>query len=175
MKTIEILAVGLRLVGIYGILKGIQNAAMAYSSFPDYHAQFPDDNLYYFVSIGFVLAYFIGSAVLIAFPVPLARLLTPRTEKKDSNPLPIAGNFQSAALSVLGIYIVAHSLPMLFQHGLLAWQAFSMPEIYNERSARSQLVYTASRAIELSIGLYLSLQSAALVGLIHKIRALGMR
>ena len=175
MKTIEILSVGLRLVGIYGILKGIQSLAMAYGSLPMYQSQFPDDNSYYFVAGGFVLVYFIAAIILIIFPVRLARLLTPRTEEPSVEVVHNAKGFQAAALSILGVYVVAYSLPMVFQHSVLAWQAFAMPEFYNDTAGLEHLVYTVSRAIELSIGLYLFLQSRALVNLVYKLRGLGAK
>lgn len=175
MKTIEVLSVGLRLVGIYGVLKGIHNIAMTYSSLFMYQAQFPDDNSYYFVAVGFVVAYFTAALVLIIFPVRIARFLTP---KSDGPPLENSlqgSDFQVGALIILGIYMVANSLPMVFQNGVLAWQAFAMPEHHNNTGGRVHLIYTLSRAIELSIGIYLCLQSKGLVNLIYKIRELGAK
>ncbi len=175
MKTIEILSVGLRLVGIYGILKGIQNIAMAYSSLPMYQAQFPNDNSYYFIAGGFVVAYFTVALILIIFPVRVARILAPKSDDAPLESSLQGSDFHVGALSVLGVYIVAYSLPMVFQNGVLAWQAFAMPEYHNDTAGRERLIYTVSRAIELSVGLYLCLQSKGLVNLIYKIRALGAK
>jgi len=175
MKTVDILSVGLRVIGIYGLLKGIQNVAMVSASSAVYRTQFPDDNSYYFVAGGFIIAYFIASFVLILFPVKIARILMSAETGLSSEAALKSREFQAVALSILGVYVVAYSLPMVLQNSAFAWQAFTMPEYYSDTAGREHVIYALARALELIIGLYLCLQSEGLVNLMYKLRGLGLK
>lgn len=174
MKTLELLALGLRLVGIYAFLKGIQNIALVSSQAPVYHTQDVDFTAYYWVSGALLTLYFAVALLLVVRPVWLARLLMPKVpERDDMTPDFSFGDMQMAALTVLGVYIVSYSLPQVVHNSALLWQATTMVEYYTEIQRRSHSFHLLARCIELGIGLYLCLQAKGLVNLLQRLRGRG--
>ncbi|WP_111641200.1 hypothetical protein [Marinimicrobium alkaliphilum] len=174
MKTVEFLALGLRLVGIYAFLKGIQNIALVFSQAPIYHAQNVDFTAYYLVSGILVALYFAVALLLVIRPVWLAQLLMPKVPvQEDATPDSSYSALQTAALTVLGVYIVSYSLPQVVHNLALFWQATTMVEYYSQIQRHNHGFHLLARCIELGIGIYLCLQAKGLVNLLQRLRGRG--
>lgn len=170
MTPLPLLALALRLLGIYGVFKGIQ---MLLSSFAALEmvtldsAGFPDRwHLYYAVLFG---AYFVLVLSLIAWPAALARALMPDMppSSQASAIAPVAGEFQVAAYAILGVGLIALALPSLAYNTVFLWQDQRGFAGTSRVSIRAMLIYDVLR---IAVGLLLCLQGRGIVRLLQRLR-----
>jgi hypothetical protein len=177
MKGIELLALGLRLVGIYGVLKGIQTVGIVLATLKQITMTMPDGN----ISIWYLafwlsgLLYILIVLLLIAFPAPLAKRLMPRGG--DHAPLIKinASEFQVIAFTILGVYVLSWAIPGLIQNVAILWNIARMDDFYTFDTYSAQVIRSVSTLLEVAIGVYLTLQAEGLSRLLMKIRGLGYR
>lgn len=177
MKSIEILALGVRVVGIIFVLQilgflaqGHTVMQMIYFFNQDMDARIPW--LMFYVVVG--LIWLVTSFVLIRYPVAVAYILLPRTGSDEPVFNGSIDDLTTAAFTVLGIYILTWAIPDLFQHAgsLLLIKSERMANLYDENYLHSTLVTGAITIVEIGIGVFLCLQAKGLGMLLRKFRSM---
>ncbi|MDQ2075171.1 hypothetical protein [Marinimicrobium sp. ABcell2] len=179
MKSIDILAIGIRIVGIVFILRLIQYLSDSYSSIYRWTLSSPEENLTYILVIyGTVgLAFSVICFILIKFPVTVSRWLLPKS--KDDEPVfnGSIDDLRIAAFTIIGVYILSWAIPDLFYNAsmLVKVQSEGLANLYSRDSTITYLIQGGITILEILIGLYLCLQAKGLNKLILKFRGLGAR
>jgi len=175
MNTIELLAVGIRLLGLYLLFKSLQFLASAYFSYHQVSLSMHDFNPF-MISGGYIvsaLLMFLCCGLFIKFPVTVADKLLPRVGKTDTELSGDAVQLQLAGFSLLGVYILSWAIPDLINNfALLAFIPNDDPS-YSSGSNPYDIINLAVTVVEVVIGLYLVLQSQGLVNLIKRLRYAG--
>lgn len=177
MKGIELLALGLRLVGIYGLLKGIQFISIAIGSVRQYSMMSPDENfsLWYGIFGVSLLLYFLAALALIVFPVQIAKKLMPRSDEQAPLTHIGAQELQVVAFTILGIYVLSWAIPDLVSRAAFLWNTVRMDDFYGPTAFSERVISTCVSVLQVGIGLYLCFQSEGLSRILMMIRGLGYR
>ena len=170
MNAMQIVVVGLRLLGVYvviQVLKTLTTGFQVYSQF----AAVPDVNFkllvaaYLFQALLFAAAAF----VLLKFPGLLARRLLKGSfdeiVAKGANP----SNLLDVGFCLMGVYILSWAVPDLIFNALEIYRQ-SNNEHYHQDQVSYLLVSEIVTLIEIGIGAYLALQSRGLRELLWRIR-----
>jgi hypothetical protein len=177
MKGIELLALGLRLVGIYGVLKGIQTVGVVLVTIKQITMTMPDEDLViWYLGFGVsALLYILVVLLLIIAPAAIANKLMPRGNEQA--PLIQVGAFdiQVIAFTVLGVYVLSWSIPGLIQNVVVLWNMTHADNFYNSDRYSGQVIRTVTTVIEMAIGIYLTFQASGLSRFLMMIRGLGYR
>lgn len=172
MKTIDVLAIGVRLLGLYFVMKLIQYLGSAYFSYHQMALSMPDFNPLiiaggYAISALIMLVF---CTLFIKFPATIAYKLLPRTDKDSTVLSGDAVQLQLAGFSLLGIYILSWAIPDLIHNSALLAVIPNYDGSYSMGKRPYDLINLGVTVIEIIIGLYLVLQAKGLVGLIDKLR-----
>ncbi|WP_041521878.1 hypothetical protein [Gilvimarinus agarilyticus] len=172
MKSIEILSLGLRLVGIYGILKGVQFIVLAYGSIQQITYTMEDESFIgWYLTFGFSVAvYFMVVYFLISKPTRVATKLLPASQDKDPIFKGSAQDIQIAGFTIIGVYILSYSVPELLRAIVLLWHASGETAFYGQNSQSQFLTELVVTLVQVCIGIYLCLQASGLSHLLYKIR-----
>ena len=175
MKSIEVLSLGLRLVGIYGILKGVQFIALAYGSIQQITYTMEDTSLLgWYLTFGFSIAvYFMVVYLLISNPTQVATKLLPASQKKEPLFKGSAQDIQIAGFTILGVYILSYSVPELLRAIVLLWHVSGATAFYEQNSQSQFVADLVITLVQVCIGIYLCLQASGLSHLLYKMRGLG--
>ena len=177
MKSIVILALGIRLVGIYFILKILQFVAHSYSSIQQWKYINPGESialsLTVFSVIGIILlilAYF-----LIKYPTIVAKWILPKPQSNEPVFNGSISDLNIAAFTILGVYILSWSIPDFFYNGSMIFYLnyTGVEDLYNNDSLNTHIINQVITVLEISIGLYLCLKAKGLYTLILRLRGLG--
>jgi hypothetical protein len=161
MKAIELLSIGLRLLGLYLIFSCIymlfvfsayfQQDEMGGSSAPSY--------------LPIVINCLIG-IVLIKFPLSISKWLLPNNIVIDDTVSVSAKNLQTCLICILGIYIMSMYIPEVIK---AIYQAYILTEM-NGSSIFSEIVNASlSPIVHLVIGIFLSLCGGKLSNFLWKL------
>ena len=175
MKTIDVLAIGIRLLGLYFVMKFIQYLGSAYVSYHQMSLSMPDFNPLIIVG-GYAISaivMLVFCALFIKFPAIIASKLLPRTNKDSAVLSGDAAQLQLAGFSLLGIYILSWAIPDLVHNSALLAVMPNYNPSYFISDRPYDLINFGVTVIEIVIGLYLVLQAKGLVNLIDKFRYAG--
>lgn len=175
MKTIEVLAIGIRLLGIYFVVKFFQFISSAYISYHQLAYAMPDV-IPPILASGYAICALVMlafCALFIKFPTIIASKLLPKTNKESAVLSGDAAQLQLAGFSLLGIYILSWAIPDLIHNSALLVVMPSYEPSYSINDRPYDLINVGVTLIELVIGLYLVLQAKGLVKLLAKIRDVG--
>ena len=175
MKTNELLAIGIRLLGIYFLIQFVQFIGAAYFSYTQVVLSMPDINTH-IISVGYIITavmILIFSLAFIKFPATVANKLLPNTSNDSPLLSGSAKELQLAGFSLLGIYILSWSIPDLIHNSALLIVIPNYDESYSMVNRPYDLINLGVTLVEITIGLYLTLQAQGLVKLINKVRYAG--
>lgn len=178
MKSIELLATGLRLVGIYLIVVTVQTGLSNYQALVQFSGAATQANLDGFFLYVVLHVFLLGAAsvILIRFPSAIARWLIPETKKDDVVLNGSAKDIQTTLFCVLGIYILSWAVPDLFHNLLWLWfEARQRAGIGEDREFSVVTLSLLVTLIEIAVGLYLTLQAAGLSHLLWRFRTAGSK
>lgn len=175
MKSIELLATGLRLVGIYLILIAINTGFRNYQSLVQFSGAGGAnlDGFFFFVVVQvFLLA--LASVILIKFPSIIAKWLIPDTKQGETVLNGSAKDIQTSLFCVLGVYILSWSIPDLLHNLLWLWFDARQNAAVGESPEFSEVtINLLITLVEIAVGLYLALQAAGLSNFLWRIRTAG--
>lgn len=175
MNTIELLAVGVRLLGVYFLLQFVQFLGSSYSSYYQMASSLPEFNPF-FVAGGYAFTAMLMLAfalVFIKFPATVAGWLVPKIDKDSST---ISGSLielQLTGFTLLGVYILSWAIPDLIHNSALLAVIPHYDESYLISDRPYDVINIVVTAVEIVIGLFLTLQAKGLVRLINKFRYAG--
>lgn len=173
MKSIELLALGLRLVGIYAFILVLQSGLQSYYGFFAWREA--EEGVLGLIFMNYMTLSVMAAlcVLLVAMPVKVATWLLPKTPEND--PV-IKGNIEElkvAAFTVLGVYLIANTLPELVA---------AMVRYYDIKSAEypdlSQLdgmgLWLANVMVQLVIGIVLCFMPVKLSEVLTAMRRAGL-
>lgn len=172
MKDVEILGVGLRILGIYFLMQIIPMIGTGFISIQNFSPEFMNTNdkwsLYLSMWLPIILIFF-TSVFFLVFPVIIAKKLIPRTVLEldkahfDENIIVIC------ATRIFGIYLVAFGLSDVAFNSLMVFQQVNLNmgvTLINDEN----FIYLISTFFEISIGIYLLLGAKGILKVIKKFR-----
>jgi hypothetical protein len=175
MKTIDVLAIGVRLLGLYFVMKFIQYLGSAYVSYQQVSLSMPDFNPL-IIAGGYAISaivMLVFCMLFIKFPAIIASKLLPRTNKDSTVLSGDAAQLQLAGFSLIGIYILSWAIPDLVHNSALLAVMPSYNPSYSMSDRPYDLINFGVTVIEILIGLYLVLQAKGVIKLIDKFRYVG--
>ena len=177
MKRLELLALGLRVVGIYGLLMGLQFAVSSYSTIQQFKLMGVDDDVgFWYLFLGApVMLYYFAALALVTFPVSISKKLLPRSAEGDTLISLGASELQNVCFTVLGVYILSWAIPGFVHQAATTWQAVGMTEFNSSVTFGEHIVVLIVSALEIGIGLYLCLRASGLSKLIAAVRGYGYK
>lgn len=179
MKSIEILALGIRIVGILMIVEIIQYLAYSYTSIHQWMYARPDDS----ITMWLVYHGVVGSAlivfcfVLLKLPLTVSRWLLPKAKADEPIFSGSIDDLRIAAFMIIGVYILSSAIPDFVHNAsmILYLSGEEMMKLYNPNEISEYIIKELDSALKIGIGLYLCLQAKGLNALLLKIRGLGVK
>lgn len=172
MKDVEILGVGLRIIGIYCLIQIISMTSLGINYIRQLSPEFmvPDErwSLYLSVGLPIVLIFLVG-VLLIKYPVIIAKKLIPRTIM-DLDKLHFNENVLFISVTrIIGIYLVVFGLSDVVFYVLVLFQQSKLG-VDTLFLANKNAINLVVKCIEIFIGLYLLLGAKGILKLIQKFR-----
>lgn len=171
MKIVELLAVGIRILGIYLVLQILMSFSEIYQLY-----QFTGDAgiaAYPYVLVAEVIVLGLVAFALIKFPITISRKLIPNDPDEKLNLPNNAEKLIAVAFVVIGVYILTWSVPDLIFNFL--WLAYSHSQDFGyEQNFQEALINQAATILEIGIGLYLVLGSRGLSRVLWLFRNTGI-
>lgn len=165
MKSIEIMSVGLRLIGIYMGPLFLGSLPRIVVMFHQVQSSTSDSSRFFLiVGVGAVL-HLMTMIVLIVYPMRIAKILVPKTKADEVLFEGSAKDVQVALFCVCGVYTLSKALPDLIFNGL--WISGTG---WNFAGGKPYVISQITTVIEICIGLYLCLQAKGLSELLWRLR-----
>lgn len=170
MKSIEILALGIRLVGIYFIIQTLKFFAYSYNSIQQWGVTgvFESTTIFYIIYGVAGLVFLLTCFFLIRFPVTVAGWLLPRTNNDEPLFNGSISDLSIAAFTILGVYILSWAIPDFFYNAgtMIYIASLDSEQPYNISDFGVYIVNEVVTVLEIGIGLYLCLKAKGLYALI---------
>lgn len=174
MKSIELLAIGIRLVGIYTLILTFRSVSYAFNAYHQYIATFQEDaSVLVFVSTAQVIILLIAAFMMLKFPLLLSKWLLPKTSEGDVILHGNSQDVQSALFCVLGVYILSWAVPDFFDNAIW-WYSAQSDRLHDGASDR-YLISEVITVLEIGIGLCLTLKANGLSHLLYRLRTAGVK
>ena len=167
MKSIELFSIGIRLLGIYLLLNCFEFIGLVASSYQSFASIDSGQQFSWVIGIYVVILIFIFalSIFLIKFPYTTAKLLMPMTADG-----PIlngsALDFQIIGITLLGIYGVFTSLPLLVSN--VTYLYLSSNNDLASMFTQKFMIGASSNVTKLLIGVFFTFRSKAFTAFIKK-------
>jgi len=175
MKSIEILAVGLRLLGIYSAIKLLElilQTAALWQEITKSEGMATSLHIVYGIDIGLT---FLICFLLINFPVTLAKKLLPKKNENEAIFNGSAADLQVSAFIIMGVFMFFSAVPVLARDMVNIVQLIMHSDQYGAVSISKYVMPVIGPCIEICIGLYLTFKANALYLLIQSIRGFGAK
>lgn len=167
MKLIEMLAVGLRLLGVYLVYSVCHTLLTRYGYWAAMQSQFEG---HAFWLVGLILLetlLFSGVAfLLLRFPITVAKWLLGKQSGAEPVLQGTFNDLQTVLFCVTGVYVLSQSLPYLAES--LLWLLGSSDE--QAESGLVRVIPTLVGLLQTAVGLYLTLQAKGLSRLLTRLR-----
>jgi len=179
MKSIEVLALGIRLVGIWVIIEILQYLAYSYSSIQQWMYASPGESvamwIVYHGVVGVAMVVF--SFILIKFPVTVSHWILPKTNNDEPVFNGSIDDIRIAAFTIIGVYILSWAIPDFFYNAsiLLFLNNEGAINTYHAKEKIEYIIDEVITVLEIAIGLYLCFQAKGLNSLLMKMRGLGTK
>lgn len=177
MKSIEVLALGIRIVGIFAVLKLLQFFSYSYAMTQRWALSNPGESVSMWLAVYGVSGLVLVAAcfVLIRFPMIISNWLLPKTDKDE--PVFSGGidDLTIAAFTILGVYILSSAIPDLVHNlGMLVqMRSQGIMDLYNAGGRNEYIVKALATILQIGIGLYLCFQAKGLNALLLKFRGMN--
>jgi len=176
MKGLELLAVGIRLIGFICILKAAKGLSEAFSSYSQFSIQIPGESPALLI-LGYVfttLVLLVLALIFIKFPLSISRKLMPVSDIDEPMINGSMQDFQLSCFTILGVYILSWSIPD-FIHNACLIIFLSDQDGYKHIERPYDIINQVVTVFEISIGLYLTLKARGLLNLIQTLRQVGAK
>ena len=175
MKSIELLSIGIRLLGIYVVFMALQTVVIQYQSIQQFAiASNGGAPVYAYVGLIEVLLMVLASFVMIKFPTSLAKWLLPKSSDGEILLDGSAKDIQTTLFCVLGVYILSWAIPDFFNNGLWLWYT-AVSQDMDFGSIPQFIIQQIITVIELGVGVYLCIRSKGISNLIYRLRTAGAK
>ena len=178
MKSIELLAVGIRVVGLVTLIYAIQTGFQQFQAFVQFQSNIQESlPLFVYASLAQAAVLIAAALLMLKFPVSVSKFLLPKSE--DGGPIldGSARDIEISLLTVIGVYILTWAVPDLFYNGIWWWYSEhgETSNLWDQRGPNEYAINQIVTVIEIAIGLYLCLRANGLSNLIRKLREAGSK
>ena len=173
MKSIELLATGIRLVGFYILVLAAQSISRNFSMFYTYQSAFSDWTMFVAIVLVQIILMVLAGVILIKFPLTISKKLLPDTRGDEVLLQGDARDIQTALFCVLGVLILSWAIPDFIHNALSIWQARNPDNVFYADRA-FYIVDEIVTVIEIGIGLYLCFGAHGLSGLLWRLKNTGL-
>lgn len=179
MKSIELLAIGIRVLGVAALIYVVQ---MVFFYYQQYQLVLTvqsggEGGLWLLVSIA--LAHFgvllAVAFLMLKFPVLVARWFLPKAKSDDTVFDGSANDIEVVAFVIIGIYILSWAIPDLFHNSIWWWYTANSEagRPWGPDDEYEYIINGIVTVIEVVIGLFLCLRARGLSGLLRRLREAG--
>tara|TARA_R110002073_G_scaffold84612_8_gene202044 strand:- start:169573 stop:170094 length:522 start_codon:yes stop_codon:yes gene_type:complete len=172
MKAQDLLALGLRMAGIYLALI-TSKAVMETLYYLKLNGVDEQGSGWLAGQLTFTSLYILTSATLLLFPLTTSRFLLPSIEAEKELQMENVGQLRSIAFSLLGVYLVVDALPEI--GSTLGWLWLQLNEEYSELNAYNYVPGSIALVLQLLIGVGLCIFPVPLDHLLERLRQAGLR
>jgi hypothetical protein len=170
MQSIEVLGVGIRLLGIFLLVTLLREMPLIIETISQYKSLDPNANGSMTIYAALSLIFIACSLLMIKFPISISKLLIPKTQvsSPELNNNLIA--LQITAITILGLFILSRAFPDLINNiiALINAKAYMANDEAGIAYIWNSLITTI---VEIAIGLYCALNSKGITKVINKLRA----
>ncbi len=179
MKSIELLATGIRLLGIYVFINAAQMGITQYSMNYQLNNNFYEGaEIYLYAGIILTGVLVFISLIMLKFPVTIANWLLPKTKGDEVVFDGSARDIEVSAFVIIGVYILSWTIPDLLDNGLQLWRIAERESLGHSWGSQYKHEYVFNEMVtvlEIAIGIFLCLRARGLSYLLYKIREAGAR
>ena len=170
MQSIEVLAVGIRILGIFLLVTLLREMPLIIETISQYGSMDSKPNnsmtIYALLSLVFILL----SLIMIKFPLSVSKLLISKSsvssEKLDSNSHVV----QTTAIVILGVFILSRAIPDLVNN-IIALRNAKVYMPFDDAGLAYIWNSLITTLVEIAIGLYCTLNSEGILKLIKRLRS----
>ena len=178
MKSIELLSIGVRLLGIYFFIDASRTGIYQYQTFLQFQSTSQSDMAVftYFAIIQVVLL-FLASLLMLKFPVSIAKWLLPKTHDNEVAFDGSTRDIEISIFSIVGVYILSWAIPDLFHNSIWWWYSTQsdISDMWDRVGESEYIINLAVTVVEAAIGLYLCLRAQGLSNLLRRLREAGAK
>ncbi len=169
MKLVEISALAIRIIGLFLLFSTLQYFSTWLIALKNVGASDGaiDVQLVNFIIYG---APALISFVLIAFPVSVAKILTPRSSEISNENDQATVRFLYALVIAIGLFIIAKALPDIAYNILMLISIKSYNTINGDSSINDYIISTIVSFFELFIGYVMAVRTERVLSVINKAR-----
>lgn len=172
MKAEELLALGLRMAGVYLVLT-TSRVVMDTVYYLKVEGMDDASSGWLLGQLGFTSLYVLASGVLLLFPLTMARLLLSGIEADKVLQIENLDGFRPVAFSVLGVYLIVNALPDI--GSTIGWFWLQLGEEYSDLNPQNYLPGTIKLIVQCLVGVLLCLLPVSLDKLLESFRQWGLR
>ncbi len=172
MRSLDILAVGIRLLGLFFIFKILQNAQVLFAQYLFATSANQDFPIVYWITYGslaMIMLVFVG--LCIKFPVTISKVILPKTKQESPVFNGSMGDLQIVGFILLGVYILSWAIPDFIYNSLFLLSSDVGEVGFGYSDLLTYKVNIAVTLIEISIAIYLIFQAKGLSNIIKRIRS----
>lgn len=178
MKSIELLAIGIRVLGIFALIYAIKTGLYQYQIILQFQSNVENElTLVRFLAtaqVGLLLA---AALLMIKFPVSVSNWLLPKSKNQEPILNGSVHDVETAAFVIIGVYILSFAIPDVFDNGIWWWYSShgETSRLWGQDGSHKYLINQAVTVIEMAIGLFLCLRANGLSGLLRRFREAGSK
>ena len=172
MKSIEILSLAIRLLGIYFLIEGVRYVFAWYGAYLQFENYSQDKTFLLFVSSYMMSTalFVVSGAAFVKFPVAVSKLLLPRSSAES----PVfSGNIDDikiAAFIVIGVYMLSWGIPKLMLETAKLFLIHSMSRQYDDFAWYQKIADFMVAIIDVVIGVVLAVRAKGVLKLVNQLR-----
>lgn len=167
MKKEEIVAIAVRLFAIYLFVYAVRMVPGMVVLI-----QQQVDSIDFIFGLVFLTSHLLVALLLWVFALAIARKLLPGGKAGKAPARLAAGDIQTVAFSVMGLWVLAMAIPEIFYWGSYIYQTSASGWRYRELSPENA-GNIVSTLVELAIGLWLLFGARGLAGLVNMARGMS--
>lgn len=173
MKSIELLAIGVRLLGVYLLVSGMRLALKLYQLAQQGPIHEGGQYDYVYLGVAEVALVFLVALLMLKFPMTLSRWIHPASAGAEIGFSGQAGELETTLLVVLGVYILTWAIPDFFDNAI--WWLYLSRSIEASNADKDMVVINQLvTLLEIAIGLFLCLRAKGLSAMLRRLRTAGI-
>ena len=175
MKTIELLGIGIRLLGIYVLILSFPyiDQSLSIMLAPEITSDYEISLMDKLIPGSMLAIYIVVGLFFLKFPVTIARLVFPRSNA-DYPSIDIGNlNIERTGFVLIGMYLLVSSLPNVIYNILMHQRFVEISGGLSSPLESDFFVNGVATIVEMVIGFVLLLSASSLVKLIDKARRFG--
>lgn len=167
MKLVEVVAIGIRLIGILMIFLVLRDTPQLIATMKSTTVESGGSDTVMYMFVWFLLLAL--ALLLIKFPLTFSKILISETEsgaviiEKDGEAIQVAG------FILIGIYTLTWAIPDLFHNAMLLWH-YKKHYPHRPDLISDVVINELITLLEIAIGVLLAIKSKGVVSLVRRLR-----